>query len=114
MVKRSISPPPAVLDGAPVIEYLVIRNDMRFSGRTLLFVEGKELGPVPCLAICEEKESGGVLLFHCSSDWTVLGCSAHKSVCDAQERAEHIYRDSAGDWIHVISPPKAPDDLLRC
>jgi hypothetical protein len=107
MVKRSISPPPDVLDGARVIEYLVIRNDMRFSGRTLLFVEGKELGPVPCLAICEEKDGGGVLLFHCTSDWIVLGCSAHKSVSDAQQRAEHIYTDSASDWVHPISSPNS-------
>jgi hypothetical protein len=101
MAETKMSPPPRVLDCARVLEYLVIGNNMQFSGRSLLFVDGKELGPVPCLAICEEKDSGGVLLFHCTNDWAVLGCSAHQSVSEARQRAEHIYRGSSDQWIHV-------------
>lgn len=84
MAETKISPPPGVLDSARVLEYLVIGKKVQFAGQSLLFVDGKELGPVPCLAICEEKDSGGVLLCHCLNDWTVLGCSAHQSVSEAR------------------------------
>jgi hypothetical protein len=93
------SSPPPVLDCARVLQYAVLDNAVQFSGRSLLFVGGKELGAVPCLAICEERKSGGVLLFHCTNDWEVLGCSAHGSVTDAQVRAEHIYRGVSSRWV---------------
>jgi hypothetical protein len=99
MAAKQPSSPPPVLDSARVLHYVVISKDIEFSGRSLLFVDGKELGPVPCLAICEEKETGGVLLFHCASDWTVLGCSAHASISEAQKRAEHVYRGASTCWV---------------
>ena len=99
MAKKKPSSPPPVLDSARVLNYVIIGEEIKFSGRSLLFVDGKELGPVPCLAICEERETGGVLLFHCKSDWTVLGCSAHASISEAQKRAEHVYRGSSTRWV---------------
>ena len=95
---REGSPPP-VLDCARLLCYVIIDKGIEFSGRSLLFVDGKELGDVPCLAICEEKKTGGVLLFHCTTDWTVLGCSAHKSVADAQVHAEGIYKGTSSRWV---------------
>jgi hypothetical protein len=98
-------PPPPALYCARVLQYAVLNDEVEFSGRTLLFVDGRELGAVPCLAICEERKSGRVLLLHCTSDWTVLGCSAHKSVVDAQVRAERIYRSISSRWVNTnVSP----------
>ena len=94
-------PPPPVLDSARVIEYAVLSESVGYSGRTLLFVDGKELGRVPSLAICEDKRLGGVLLFHCDHEWTVLGCSAHDSVAKAKERAERIYPGLSACWVEA-------------
>jgi hypothetical protein len=104
--------PPPVLDCARVLRYLLIDVSMEFSGRTLLFVDGKELGEVPYLAICEKEKNGGVLLFHCTSDWTVLGCSSHKSITDAQERAEAIYRGSSSRWVDANVSREAAEAYL--
>lgn len=53
----------------------------------------------------EGKKSGGVLLLHCTGDWSVLGCSTHKSVAEAQVRAEGIYRGISSQWVNAnISP----------
>jgi hypothetical protein len=98
--------PPPILDSSRVLQYACIDSDVEFSGQSLLFVNGKELGAVPCLAICEEKQSGGVLLVHCAINWEVLGCSAHESVEAAQVRAEGIYRGISTRWVNGRSRSK--------
>src|SRR5579864_3075965 len=91
--------PPPVLDCARVIEYAVLNESVGYAGRTLLFVDGKELGQVPCLAICADKNLRGVLLFHCDREWNVLGCSAYESVSKAKDRAESIYPGLSACWV---------------
>jgi len=108
---REGSPPP-VLDCARVLRYVIIDKSIEFSGRSLLFVDGKELGEVPCLAICEEKKTGAVLLFHCTRDWTVLGCSAHESVTDAQVRAEGVYKGAFSRWVDANVSREAAEAYL--
>jgi hypothetical protein len=104
-VSPTPTPPPPALYCDRVLQYAILNDAVEFSGRTLLFVDGRELGAVPRLAICEERKSGGVLLLHCTSDWTVLGCSAHKAVADAQVRAERIYRGISSQWVNAnVSP----------
>jgi len=41
--------PPRLLDSARLLQYAVIDASIGFRGRTLLFVDGKELGRVPQL-----------------------------------------------------------------
>jgi len=71
MLSNSHGPetPPStpVIDCSRLLCYAIVDNTVQFSGRTLLFVDGKELGRVPCLAICENKKLSEVLLFHCDS-----------------------------------------------
>ncbi len=93
-------PPPPALDCARVIEYVVISESVEFSGHTLLFVDSKEIGRVPCLAICEEAETLGFLLFHCDDEWIVLGCSSHDSIEEAKGRAEKIYPGLSACWVN--------------
>lgn len=95
----SIEIPPAVIDGCRLLCYAILNGNVQFSGRTLLFVDGTELGQVPCLAICHEEISSGVLLFHCDREWTTLGCSAHPSVADAKGKAERIYAGISALWM---------------
>src|SRR5690349_8890919 len=90
--------PPPVLDCARLIEYAILDKTVEFSGHSALFVNGNEVGPVPCLAICEDLKSSSILLFHCGTDWNVLGCAAHTSIVDAESRAESIYRGVRSQW----------------
>lgn len=98
-MKGAISKPPPVLDCARVLEYAVLDDSVSFSGRTLLFVDGKELDPVPCLAICQNLNQAEILLFHCDSDWTVLGTGGYDSVSAAKNRAERIYPGVSSCWV---------------
>lgn len=93
------SVPPPVLDGARVLKYAVLDGSVKFSGRTLLFVDGKELGPAPCLAICENLDDRDILLFHCQRDWEVLGAAGYASVGEAEKRAETTYPGVSRHWI---------------
>jgi hypothetical protein len=113
MAENRVSSPPPVLDCARVLHYVIIDKSIEFSGRSLLFVAGEELGAVPCLAICEEKKNGGVLLFHCTDDWSVLGCSAHKSASEAQARAERIYKGVSSRWVDANISRKAAEAYLN-
>jgi len=100
-VKDVISKPPPVLDCARVLEYAILNDSLSFSGKTLLFVDGKELGRVPCLAICQNLNETEVLLFHCGSDWTVLGVGGYDSVSAAKNRAERIYPGVSSCWVQA-------------
>ena len=88
--KRRLPKPPPVLDCARVLHYALVDKSVGYVGRTLLFVDGKELGRVPLMAICEDRKVG-VLLFHCNRNWKVLGCSGHDSVAAAKRKAECTY-----------------------
>jgi hypothetical protein len=94
---RQLNRPPRSLGSARVLHWAAVHASVGFRGRTLLFVDRKELGRVPRLAICEE-EKIGVLLLHCNGRWRSLGCSAHKSVAAAKEKAEWIYPGLAEHW----------------
>lgn len=101
---RTLPQPPPVLDSARLLAYAVLDETVRYSGHSSLFVDGKELGAVPCLAICQPSGASGisgVLLFHCSDDWTVLGAAEYPSVAEAKRRAEHIYRGLYSHWIEA-------------
>jgi len=101
-----------VLASARVLFYASVDDSLKFAGRSLLFVDGKELGKVPCLAICDEKKSGEVLLFHCDSEWNVLGCSAYVSVDKAKARAERIYAGISSRWVDAKVSQEMADTYI--
>jgi hypothetical protein len=98
MTEHSNEPPP-VLAFARVLEYAVLTSSVRYSGHSSLLVGGKELGPVPRLAICQPVSEATFILFHCDDDWDVLGCSGHASIAEAKARAERIYAGVSACWI---------------
>ena len=100
-MKDVISKPPPVLDCARVLEYAILNDSVSFSGKTLLFVDGKELDRVPCLAICQNLNEAEVLLFHCDSAWTVLGIGGYDTVSAAKSRAERIYPGVSSCWVQA-------------
>jgi hypothetical protein len=96
--KRAPLKPPPILACSRVLYYVRIDKSIAYRGRTLLFVDGKELGRVPCMAICEENRGSGVLLLHCNRNWKDLGVSVHESVAAAKKKAEWIYPGLAEHW----------------
>ena len=76
-----------------------MEGTVQFSGRTLLFVDGKELGQVPCLAICENKKLAEVLLF--DRDSGTPWAARHPSVAEAKARAEGIYAGISTRWVEA-------------
>ena len=93
--------PPPLLGSARLLEYAMPDESVNYSGHSSLFVDGRELGVVPCLAICKPSEGPSVLLFHCSDDWTVLGAAEYTSLAEAKNRAERIYPGLSSHWIEA-------------
>lgn len=93
--------PPSVLDSAKVLAWTLLGSDVRYTDRDLLIVGGKPLGAVPRLAICRNHGEKGVLLFHCTDTWEVLGAGYYADVPNAIEAAERRYRGSVSTWHHV-------------
>lgn len=97
--------PPPVLGGCRVLEYAILDESVKYSGRSSLFVGGasagwKEIGPVPCLAIGQELNTGAVMLLHCDRDWDVIARDGnHESFSAARERAERMYQGVSSKWI---------------
>lgn len=100
-VRNSLStankPPPA-LAGCHVIEFVVLDRSVKFRGRSNLFVDGKELGPVPRLAITHDRH-GEYLLVHCSRTWKVLGIAAYGNLRKAKLAAERCYPGISNKWL---------------
>ncbi len=95
-------PPPPVLDGAVVIAYASTEAPVRYTGRTVLYVDGVELGSVPRLVLAHNNYAPrDYLLFSCSADWEVLGAAGYKSKAIALERAEVAYEGISAAWVHV-------------
>jgi hypothetical protein len=98
MTQDPLSPPPA-LDCARVLAFAILNDSIKHAGRTSLYVGGKELGPVPRLAICDASPCSGVLLLHCDADWNVLGIVGCESITDARENAEKTYPGVSACWV---------------
>ena len=97
-MRRSAQRPPPMLMGYRVTHFLVRDKSIKFSGRSYLFVDGKELGAVPRLAIGAHK-SEGYVLFHCGSSWNVRGTEASfDSVVDIKRSVARIYPGSFNKW----------------
>lgn len=75
-----------------MLAYAFVDRDVQYAGHSHLYVDGKELGPVPRLAICEGLDDERVMLFHCSATWTVLGAAGYATVMEAKQRAARVYR----------------------
>jgi hypothetical protein len=119
--KPSYMPPPPALANARVLEYAVLTAAVRYSGHSSIFVDGKELGPVPCLAICQTFDKNDILLLHCDRDWSILGVAVYASVAQAKKRAERTYPGISAQWVKAdaIASSAVPQikkqvDDLRC
>ena len=89
-----------------MLEYAVVDDSVKFTGRISVYVGARELGAVPKLAICQNMgEESETFLFYCDRDWNVLGAGAYPSIDVARERAESAYAGISPKWL------KAPYSL---
>lgn len=98
MGQQTTSPPP-VLASARVLEYAILDGSVGFSGKSRVFVESRELGRVPRLAIGEVLEAGDVLLLYCDEEWSVLAAAGYSSPAHAKARAERTYPGVSRLWV---------------
>jgi hypothetical protein len=102
MNNRQKSPSPVISDNDRVLLcYAWLDDSVGYAeGHGLFFVGGKEIGRVPCLAVCEDKHSGKPTLYYCDENWKVLGVAAnYESVEAAKRRAELIYPGVTKRWV---------------
>ena len=93
------APPPA-LDCAQAIEYAIVDAGVAFEQRHTLNVGGEWLGEVPRLAICRNLDESEFMVFHCDTEWNVLGVAAgYNSVEEAKAKTERSYRGLASRWV---------------
>jgi hypothetical protein len=94
-------PPPAICSER-VLHYAVLDETVGFnSDHRSIFINGKQLGKVPYLAICRGKDAPKFNTYYCNGDWQPDGHSAHASIADAKQRAEYIYPGSSAKWVEV-------------
>jgi hypothetical protein len=102
----SAKPPPAIVSER-VLHYAFLDDSVGFNaGHKLIFIDGKQLGKVPRLAICQAKKSSELSLFYCDDDWDFVGVSVHDSVAAAKNRAERLYPGSSSNGSRRISRKK--------
>ena len=97
-----MEPPPPVLDCAHVLEYAEVDASVKYTGRITVYVDRKELGPVPRLAICENMDKASeatLFLFYCDSEWNVLGAGGGASLAAVRENAEKAYAGISAKWV---------------
>jgi hypothetical protein len=96
----TVSPPP-VLASARVIAYAVVEASVSYTGRQRLVVAGRELGPVPRVAIGRALAGGGIVLLFCDEEWDVLTKTGHESIDAAKQAAEDAYAGLTEHWQPV-------------
>jgi len=101
-----MQPPPAVIDGARVLEYAIVDPSVRYTGRLHLYHGDTRVGPVPRLAIGQNPDMKELLLLHCDEHWNVLGAQIWNapgqvtvtSVDEVKARAENYYAGISAKW----------------
>jgi len=84
--------PPPIIDSARVLEYAQVGQDIQYTGRIHLIVDGERLGAVPNLAICSNYHiPGDILLLFCDEEWISKGCIAFSTIEEARIKAERGY-----------------------
>jgi hypothetical protein len=86
-------------------------DDIPYRRWGALYVGGKLLEQVPCLAICANLGKDiGPLLFHCDHEWSVLGTSGAETVQAVKDHAEKNYPGVSSRWVDVNT---SVEDALR-
>ena len=97
-----------------LLHYAMLNDSVGFNaGHRLMFRDGVEIGRVPCLAICQDKDSPQFMLYYCDGDWKPLGIASYDSVDAAKSRAERIYPGSIACWTQAQLLRRIPSVFLK-
>jgi ClpX C4-type zinc finger protein len=122
MADDAIQPCPPIVASDRVLEYTILNDSVGFNAdQRPIFVGREALGKVPCLAICQDRNSASLMLNYCDGEWFPMAVSVHESVVDAKSRAERIYPGSSKGWIEarftdaeVAAYREKLSDVFRC
>jgi len=104
------TPPPPVLASARVVAYAYV-DDVPYKKWGALYASDRLVEAVPHLAIALNLgKDVDALLFHCDSEWEVLGTSGGPTIDEAKLRAERNYPEVAKRWIDLNT---TIDEALR-
>ena len=96
--------PPVIIDSAKVLKYAIVDSSVEWQDGLCLFVDGKRVGQVPKLAICQNYKARDYLLFFCNAKWKVLGVTGYKTLTETKEKAERAYKGIRKKWVTVAKP----------
>jgi len=93
MEQPASTPPPIIcVNDRVLLHYAILTDSVGYnSGHGLMFVGEKEIGKVPCLAICQDRGSPQLMLYYCGSDWSPIGIASYDTAAAAKRRA-HLPR----------------------
>jgi hypothetical protein len=104
------TPPPPVRASARVVAYAYV-DDVPYKKWGSLYAGDTLVEAVPHLAIALNLgKDVDALLFHCDSEWEVLGTSGGPTIDEAKLRAERNYPGVAKRWIDLNT---TIDEALR-
>ena len=117
--ERMVTPPPPELGGAHVLEYAMVDETVRFTGRLHLYVGETRLGSVPRLALGEDLKTGEIMLLHCDDDWEIIAiqplgkieADRTAALAAARERVEEYYEGISRLWVEHGS---SSDEAVSC
>lgn len=104
--------PPVIIAGCRVDQFAVRDRSVRFKGHGLLFNEGKEVGPVPRLALGRATDNT-VVLFHCDARWNVVGAMGYDNVREAKQSAERFYPGISNRWARTEYTRRQANRILQ-
>ena len=92
--------PPPALGCTHVIEFAINDKSVTFEQRHTLNVGGEWLCETSNLAICQDFKKKEFLIFHCNSEWEVLGVAAgYDSIQEAKYKIECSYHGITEKWV---------------
>ena len=101
----SLPPQKIARNDSVLVCYAVLDESVGYTqGHGLFFVHGKEIGRVPCLAICKGTDSCHFTLYGSDRDWNFVGVATdYGSIRAARRRAEQIRPGSSRLWMATRS-----------
>lgn len=98
-----VATPPPVIGSARVLAYATVDDTISFTGQQSLDVDGKPLGAVPCIALCEDihHEQAGFFVAYCDENWEAIGIVPTTDPESALRQVEHYYRGISQRWTHT-------------
>jgi hypothetical protein len=100
-----IAPPPPVICSARVLAYAIMPDEIPFTDRATVFIDGERLDRVPCVAIAEglQSSTSELLLLYCDEQWGVIAVGGGDLV-SLRRRMELNYPGVSKLWVDVNTP----------